>query len=242
MLCGVPPESILGPSLFLICFNDFHTCLRHVKTIKFADDTVLYFSQTDFHAIENSLNNDMEDIFEFLTENELILNAKKGKTEVMLFGTSERLSKLTVNLNICHGGETLNQINRYKYLSTLLDASLSLNDNFTVIYKKASTRLRLLEVLKENLTDKARKCVYQSMIVPLLKYNFIANLNLNRNQLGRSCSLDWRVSQILDEPMTPIFNLIKKHTVLRVKKYLSVGLCSSFRNHFQKLEHKVSPR
>ena len=167
---------------------------------------------------------------------------RKEKTEVMLFGTSKRLSKLTVNLNICYGGETLNQTNRYKYLGTLLDPSLSLNDNFNVTYKKASSRLRLLEVLKENLTDKARKCVYQSMVVPLLTYNCIANLNLNRTQLGRLCSLDRRVSQILGEPMTPIFNLIKKHAVLRVEKCLSVGVCSSFRNYFQKLEHKVSTR
>ena len=79
VLCGVPQGSILGPLLFMICFNDFHTCLRHAKTIKFADDTVLYFSHTDFHVIENCLNDDMEHVFEFLTENKLILNAKKGK-------------------------------------------------------------------------------------------------------------------------------------------------------------------
>ena len=92
----------------MICFNKFHTCLRHAKTIKFADNTVLYFSHKDFHVIENSLNSDMVHVFEFLTENELILNAKKGKTGVMLFDTSKRLSKLTENLNICYGGETLN--------------------------------------------------------------------------------------------------------------------------------------
>ena len=95
---------------------------------------------------------------------------------------------------------------------------------------------------KENLTDTACKCVYQSMVVPLLTYNRIANLNLNRTQQGRLCSLDRRVSQILGEPMTPIFNLIKKHAVLRVEKCLSVGVCSNFRNYFQKLEHKVSTR
>ena len=94
-------------------------------------------------------------------------------------------------------------------------------------------------VLKENLTDKASKCVYQSMVVPLLTYNCIANLNLNRTQLGRLCSLDRRVSQILGESMTPILNLIKKHATLRVQKCLSVGACSSFRNCFQKLEHKL---
>ena len=144
VLCGVPPGSILGSLWFMICFNNFHTCFRHAKTIKSADDTVLYFTHIDFHVTENSLNNDMEHVFEFLTENELILNAKKGKTEVMLFGTSKRLSKLTVNLNICYGGETLNQTNRYKYLGTLLDPSLSLNDNFNITYKKASSRLCLL--------------------------------------------------------------------------------------------------
>ena len=83
----------------------------------------------------------------------------------------------------------------------------------------------MLEVLKENLTEKAGKCVYQSMFEPLLTYNCIANLNLNRTQLGRLCSLDRRVSQILGEPMTHILNLIKKHAVLRVEKCLSVGVC-----------------
>ena len=51
-----------------------------------------------------------------------------------------------------------------------------------------------------------------------------------------------RVSQILGEPMTTIFNLIKKRAFLRVEKCLTVGVCSSFRNYFQKLEHKVSTR
>ena len=175
MLCGVTKWSILGHLLF-ICFNDFYTCLRYAKTIKFSDDTVLYFSHTDFHVIEKSLSNDTEHDFEFLTENELILNAKKEKTEVMC--TSNRVSKLTVNLNICYGGETLNQTNRYKYLGTLLDPSDSLNDNFNVTYKNASSHLRLMEVLKENLTEKARKCVYQSMLVPPSTYICIANLNL----------------------------------------------------------------
>ena len=55
-------------------------------------------------------------------------------------------------------------------------------------------------------------------------------------------SLDRRVSQILGEPMTRIFNLIKIHALLRVEKCLSVGVCSSFRNYFQKLEDKVSTR
>ena len=39
--CGVPQGSIVGPLLFIIFFNDFNTCLKHSKVIKYADDTVI---------------------------------------------------------------------------------------------------------------------------------------------------------------------------------------------------------
>ena len=107
------------------------------------------------------MNDDIEHAFEFSTENKLILNAKKGKIEVMLFGTSKRLSKLTVNLNICYSRESLNQTNRYKYLGTLLMLTIKRS-----LFVCRTFFLRLLEALKENLTGKARKCVYQSMVVP----------------------------------------------------------------------------
>ena len=110
-----------------------------------------------------------------------------------------------------------------------------------LLSKSPSYRLRLLEVWKENLTDKARKCVPIYGCTPINVY-CTANLNLDRTELGRLWCLDRHVSQILGEPLTPIFNLIEKHAVLRVEKCLFVGVYASFRNYFQKLEHKVSTR
>ena len=100
--CGVPQGSILGPLLFLISFNDFPACLRNANVIKFADDTVIYLADNDFCVIENRLNENMNYIYiyEYLSENELILNTKKGKTEVMLFGTAKRLAKNERNLEV----------------------------------------------------------------------------------------------------------------------------------------------
>ena len=43
--CGVPQGSILGPLLFLIYVNDFSSCITKGKTIMFADDTILFFSE-----------------------------------------------------------------------------------------------------------------------------------------------------------------------------------------------------
>ena len=60
-------------------------------------------------------------VYEFLYENDLILNPNKGKTEVMLFGTAKRLSGVYNSLSILYNGIKLNQTTRYKYLGTLLD-------------------------------------------------------------------------------------------------------------------------
>ena len=43
--CGVPQGSILGRLLFLIYANDFSSCITKGKTIMFADDTNLFFSE-----------------------------------------------------------------------------------------------------------------------------------------------------------------------------------------------------
>ena len=39
---GVSQGSILGPLLFNLHFNDLHTYLKHINSVKYADDTVIY--------------------------------------------------------------------------------------------------------------------------------------------------------------------------------------------------------
>ena len=236
--CGVPQGSILGPLLFLISFNDFPACLRNANVIKFADDTVIYLADNDFCVIENRVNETMNYIYEYLSENELILNTKKGKTEVMLFGTAKRLAKNERNLEVLYNNVVLNQTIQYKYLATTIDPTLQLTDNFNRSYKKASSRLRLLESLKHYLTSDACKCVYESMIVPILTYNCIVNLNLTRSKVNKLTSLDNRTKMILGQEVCPLLNRIHKHAVLVVAKCLTGKVCFSFSKYFNLVDQE----
>ena len=111
---------------FLISFNDFPACLRNSNVIKFSDDTFIYLADNDFCVIEYRLNENMNYIYECLSENELILNTKKGKTEVMIFGTAKRLANNERNLEVLYNNVVLNPTTQYKYLGTTIDPTLQL--------------------------------------------------------------------------------------------------------------------
>ena len=54
----------------------------------------------------------------------------------------------------------INSTNSYKYLGSVIDKSLTLSENFNHSYKKASSRLRLLNALRPNLDDKTSTLIY----------------------------------------------------------------------------------
>ncbi len=57
---GVPQGSILGPLLFVLLINDLPSRLKICDSLMYADDTVLFHSSRDVHAIEKALSSDLE--------------------------------------------------------------------------------------------------------------------------------------------------------------------------------------
>ena len=162
------------PSLdpyYLFCFAmTSPNFLKHSKFVIYADDTVIYVPGKDVFIIESRLSDDMNRITNWCTQNELILNLKRGKTEAMLFGTSERLSTQPEILNVIFTYRSVSFTTSYKYLGIEINSTFNMNSYFDIIYKKNTSRLRILYKIRPFMTANCARTLYKSMILHLLTY------------------------------------------------------------------------
>ena len=110
--------------------------------------------------IEKVLSQDLCTVSKWLQENELVLNLKKGKTEMMLFGTKKRLNQQEREIEINYQSQPINTRNNYKYLGVQLDPSLNMQEHFNSICRKTSSHIRLLKRIKPFITDLATLRIY----------------------------------------------------------------------------------
>ena len=232
LFTGVPQGSILGPLLFLIYFNDVVDCILNANIIKYADDTVLFFSGKSLQIIEQNLSEDIERLSVWFEENELIMNLKKGKSEVMLFGTPQKLSKLKKEtLNINYRSSAINVTTEYKYLGVHIDSTLNLNTNFDKVYKKASGKLKLLAKLRYQLDMKSAVAIYDSMIVPTITYCSSLQANLTSTRKKRLQSFVNRASKIIahnsniSAKLPSLESITNRHLCYFVRKCLDNETC-----------------
>ena len=76
--CGVPQGSVLGPLLFLLYVNDIHRCSNKLRFYLFADDTNILYADKNLKDLETTVNNELQNLYNWLTANKLTLNIKKS--------------------------------------------------------------------------------------------------------------------------------------------------------------------
>ena len=86
--CGVPQESILGPLFFILYINDLPRASKLTEPLLFADDTSIFFSNSNPSNLENVLNNELLNIDVWLKCDKLSINVQK--TNYVIFRPSQR--------------------------------------------------------------------------------------------------------------------------------------------------------
>ena len=162
--CGVPQGSILGPKLFLLYINDLCNISEKLKFILFADDTNIFYSDSNIGNIASTLNLELEKLNSWFATNKLSLNI--SKTNFMLFTKCKNIP----SFNVVIQQRSINRVSVNKFLGILIDDKLTWKDHITYISSKIVKNISVLNKVKYIFDCQSLKLVYCSLILPYLMY------------------------------------------------------------------------
>ena len=126
----------------------------------YADDTVLFFSAPEESTIEATLVSELQAIECWLRLNSLFINVTK--TEVMLFGTSQRLAKVD-QFSVSVNGSAIKRATEFKYLDVTFDEHLSWNEHVKEIVSKPGRRVGLLGRVRRYITTHTANAIFLNL-------------------------------------------------------------------------------
>ena len=89
--------------------------------MKHADTPEIFCENGRLPTIEHQLEEDFKNLSRWFEEKELLINLKPGKTELLLFGTSQLIVKTNKNFKVKFNNQYVNETKSYKYLDVGVD-------------------------------------------------------------------------------------------------------------------------
>ena len=126
------------------------------------DDTTQYIAHESPRSPESTLNQDVERLTLWFTENNLQINATKSQ--------AMRLGKTQYSYNIFFDDKSIEIKLTLKILGVALDRDLSFKPHAAIMLKKAYAKIPTLRRIRRLVTSEVMISLYKAHVLPHLEY------------------------------------------------------------------------
>jgi ribonuclease P/MRP protein subunit RPP40 len=165
VISGVPQGSVLGPLLFLILIGDIDRDIAESFISSFADDTRLTRAVSGVRDA-SSLQTDLEKIYEWSVENNMMFNAKKF--EVARYGPDEVL-KSTTNYT-GSDGSIIPEKEHVRDLGVTMSNDGSFKQHITNMCTSARNMCAWILRTFQSRSAELMLTMWKSLVLPILDY------------------------------------------------------------------------
>lgn len=182
---GVPQGSVLGPFLFAAHIGSFLAASQHSNAFKYADDIVIACPIQLLSSCDKIFTDEMTNMCSWCSSNGLFLNT--SKTNVMVVG----------HVTSPVSGLSSYECEFMKILGVTFNKAFKWDDHIHEICRKASSRLRIIRILRNFLTIQELSKVYNACVRSVLEYNCEVFVGLNGKNSKRLERINKRAHRII---------------------------------------------
>ena len=121
------------------------------------DDTNITISAKTSEDIEGKLNDELNNVHNWLVANKLTVNV--DKSEYMLIGSRQRLAGIDRQPKIDMGGKNLRRVPMTKSSGILIDENLNWNQQIDNISMKVSIGIGMLRRVKQHISQQSLQSI-----------------------------------------------------------------------------------
>ena len=133
--------------------------------IMYADDTTLFCNFNDPNITEETLNEELKLLIQWLNANQLSLNV--GKTKFMVFHSARKVVKYPV---LVINNTPIERVTNFNYLGLQLSYDLNWDKHKCVISLKLTKTIGVLSRLRYEHPEEILLTLYNTLILPQLNY------------------------------------------------------------------------